>query len=75
MKRLECIRSSFPERDIHLTLAHLENIFCDYLHPVSGRHIVGVGETGLDETSKSPLEHQKLAFERQVILARNLNLP
>ncbi|CAF2071112.1 unnamed protein product [Rotaria magnacalcarata] len=64
-----------PERDIHLTLAHLENIFCDYLHPVSGRHIVGVGETGLDETSKSPLEHQKLAFERQVILARNLNLP
>ncbi|CAF1388059.1 unnamed protein product [Rotaria magnacalcarata] len=39
-----------PERDIHLKLAHLENIFCDYLHPVSGRHIAGVGETGLDET-------------------------
>ncbi|CAF3400841.1 unnamed protein product [Rotaria socialis] len=70
------IHSKFiPERDIHLKLSHLENIFQNNLHPLSERHIAGVGETGLDETSKSPLDYQKLAFERQVLLARNLNLP
>ncbi|CAM4810240.1 unnamed protein product [Rotaria magnacalcarata] len=64
-----------PERDLHLKLSHLESIFRNKFHPASGRHIVGVGETGLDETSKFSLDYQKSAFEKQVILAKDLNLP
>ena len=64
-----------PEQDFYAKLSQLENIFHNKSYPVSGRKIVGVGETGLDETSPFPLDYQKLVFEHQALMARNFNLP
>ena len=64
-----------PKQDLFLKLSHLKNIFQNKWHPVSRRQIVAVGETGLDKTSKYPLDYQKTVFEQQVLLARNINLP
>jgi Tat protein secretion system quality control protein TatD with DNase activity len=64
-----------PEQDLYSKLSHLENIFANKLHSASGRQIVGIGEAGLDETSQFSLDYQKLAFEQQVLMARNTNLP
>jgi Tat protein secretion system quality control protein TatD with DNase activity len=64
-----------PQKDLHAKLFHLESILCNKSYPVSGRPIVGIGEAGLDETSHFSLDYQKLAFEHQVLMARNMNLP
>jgi Tat protein secretion system quality control protein TatD with DNase activity len=64
-----------PEHNLNEKLVQLENIFNYEKNPISGRPIVGVGEVGLDETSKSQLFDQKLVLERQIMIARRTGLP
>ncbi|CAF3698816.1 unnamed protein product [Rotaria socialis] len=64
-----------PEHDLHERLIQLENIVNSRVNSLSGRPIVGVGEVGFDETSRYQLIDQKLALERQILIARQTDLP
>jgi Tat protein secretion system quality control protein TatD with DNase activity len=64
-----------PEHNLNATLIQLENIVRNKNNPVSGRPIVGIGEVGLDETSRFQMIDQKIALERQIIIASQKDLP
>ncbi|CAF3451146.1 unnamed protein product [Rotaria sp. Silwood2] len=64
-----------PEHDLNAKLIQLKSIVSKKENPVSGRPIVGIGEVGLDETSKFSIMDQKLALESQIIIARQTGLP
>ena len=63
-----------PEQDLYAKLSYSEKSFCNKFYPISGRQLVGMGEIGLNETSPFPLDYQKVAFEHQMLMARNMNL-
>ena len=56
-------------------LQQLEHIFKSKRDSFSGYPIVGIGETGLDETSQFNLYSQKLIFAQQVRMAKDYQLP
>ncbi|CAF3000095.1 unnamed protein product [Rotaria sp. Silwood2] len=56
-------------------LNQLENILKVKNNYLSGSPVVGVGETGLDETSRFDMHSQKLIFAQQVRIAKDYQLP
>ena len=64
-----------PERDLVKQLNHLKKILAYNFHPISGRPIVAIGETGLDETSRFSFDYQYRAFREQVLLAKTMKMP
>jgi Tat protein secretion system quality control protein TatD with DNase activity len=61
-----------PENNISFHLDKLEEII---LKEKESRHIVAIGECGIDETSRFPFEVQLNVFEAQVTLANKFHLP
>ena len=64
-----------PEYHLKSTLTQLDKTVQSGLRSLSGRPIVGVGETGYDETSQYQLLDQKTSLESQILLARKTGLP
>ena len=63
------------EQNLYPRLNYLKSILYNRHIPVSGRPIIAVGETGLDDTSSSNIEIQKKASIEQVLIAREMSLP
>ena len=64
-----------PEVDLNSKIMQLKSIVSRKENPVTGRPIVGIGETGFDEISRFSIMDQKLALESQITTARQTGLP
>ncbi|CAF1294856.1 unnamed protein product [Didymodactylos carnosus] len=69
------IRPKLIPQDKQMELTALSSIMVNKDSPKSGRPIVAIGETGLDDTSKHSIGEQLMIYTEQVLMAARFQMP